>query len=298
MGRRATGRVDERPGKRGTAYVLRFQAYGQRRHVTVGNSADGWTLDKAEEQLQNVLADVRRGIWTPDPPPAPAPDPPADDPSFHAFASRWLADRAHELSENTLADYRWQLTHHLLPFFAGHRLSQITIAEVDNYRTAKLQEHRLSPASINKTITRLGQILEVAVEYELISRNTARGKRRRVKERRAERAHLDRAEQIVALLDAARELEAEARSDRKLARPVILATLIYAGLRIGEALALRWRDVDLAAGRLRVQSSKTDAGVRYVDLLPVLREELATYKAGLTDPSPSAYVFPTKTGRA
>jgi hypothetical protein len=39
----------------------------------------------------------------------------------------------------------------------------------------------LSPTSINKTITRLAQILEVAVEYELIDRNPAKGKRRRVK---------------------------------------------------------------------------------------------------------------------
>src|SRR6185503_19888701 len=40
-----------------------------------------------------------------------------------------------------------------------------------------------------------------------------------------------------------------------------------AGLRISEALDLRWRDIDLAAGRLSVRESKTDAGVRDVDLV-------------------------------
>jgi integrase len=44
---------------------------------------------------------------------------------------------------------------------------------------------------------------------------------------------------------------------------------MFSGLRIGECIALRWRDVDLAHGRLLVGDSKTDAGVRYVDLLPV-----------------------------
>ena len=39
----------------------------------------------------------------------------------------------------------------------------------------------LSATSINKTITRLAQILKVAVEYALIDRNPAKGKRRRVR---------------------------------------------------------------------------------------------------------------------
>jgi integrase len=49
-------------------------------------------------------------------------------------------------------------------------------------------------------------------------------------------------------------------------RYAIRATLTFAGLRIGELLALRWADVDLAAGRLRLARSKTDAGLREVAL--------------------------------
>jgi hypothetical protein len=86
-----------------------------------------------------------------------------------------------------------------------HRLSEITVAEVDRYRQAKVAEERLSPVSINKTLTRLGQILEVAVERELIPRNPANvgGKRRRLKAPKPARKYLDRAEQVRALLDAA-----------------------------------------------------------------------------------------------
>jgi hypothetical protein len=36
-----------------------------------------------------------------------------------------------EWRESTVLDYEWQLSDHLLPFFKNHRLSQITIAEVD-----------------------------------------------------------------------------------------------------------------------------------------------------------------------
>ena len=60
MPRAATGGVLERRRKGGTTFVLRFRAYGQRQFVTVGCSADGWTRARAELELQNVLADVRR----------------------------------------------------------------------------------------------------------------------------------------------------------------------------------------------------------------------------------------------
>lgn len=122
------------------------------------------------------------------------------------------------------------------------------------------------------------------------------GKRRRLKTTKPARVYLDRAEQIAALLDAAGELDREARSNGRIARRALLATLTFAGLRISELLDLEWRDVDLAAGRLRVRRSKTEAGSRYVDLLPVLRDELSAHKAGIADPAPNAYVFPSAAG--
>ena len=75
----------------------------------------------------------------------------------------------------------------------------------------------------------------------------------------------------------------------------MLATMLFAGLRIGELCELRWRDVNLAAGRLTVGRAKTDAGVREVTLLPTLRDELAALKAG-TDAPAEALVFATRNG--
>ena len=45
--------------------------------------------------------------------------------------------------------------------------------------------------------------------------------------------------------------------------------------RISEMLNMRVRDLDLAASRLRVRESKTDAGGRWIDLHPVLRDPSA-----------------------
>ena len=151
-----TGQVLPPKGKQ-RSWAIRFRAYGKRRYMTLGRSDEGWDRRRAERELRYVLADVERGIWRPaDPDPV---SEAAPDPSFHGFASEWFEGLAHEgLRETTLADYGWQLSSHLLPFFASHRLSEITIEQVDSYRREKVRQGRLSPTSINKTITRLGQM--------------------------------------------------------------------------------------------------------------------------------------------
>jgi integrase len=331
MGRPATGQVLLDTRGESPRFAMRFRAYGKRHYLSLGSEADGWTHAKAALELQNILADVRRGSWS-----APHPEPAApveSDPRFHDFASQWFEASKGEWRAKTVLDYQWQLSHHLLPFFKDHRLSEITVAEVDRYRQRKVAEARaiqaaaaegkplkerytdrhghertrtrrpLSATSINKTITRLTQILEVAVEYALIESNPARGRRRRLKAGKPAQVWLDRAEQIEALLNAAGELDKRAAltggHDHKGApayRRALLATLVLAGLRIGEATALRWRDVDLAASRISIRSSKTDAGIRHVELLPALHDELADHKARASDASPDQLVFLTTAG--
>ena len=295
MARTPRGQIIERKTKRGgRSYAVRFQTGGTRHFITLGNAADGWTRPKAEQELQNILADLRRGIWK-----APVPEvvPDSDtDPSFWSFASEWFEGHRANWAENTIKDYRWQVCDHLLPFFAHHRLSQITVAEVDRYSHTKLREGNLGPESINKTLTRLGQILEVAVEYSLIERNPVRIGKRKLKVSRYERGYLDNADHIIAVLDAARELDRRARSDRKGGRGPMIAVLMFTGMRIGEACALRWRDVDLAGGRLRVPGTKTDAAVRWVRMMPILRDELAAHKAKSGTPEPDDLVLTTARG--
>ena len=137
MPRRATGQVMKRTRTDSTVYALRFNANGQRLYVTLGSSRDGWNQAKAQDQLEHELACVEAGTWTPpEPESAPAVE---SDPTFHDFASEWFDSYRAELRPTTQLDYEWQLSDHLLPFFKGHRLSQITIAEVDRYRAAEGQ---------------------------------------------------------------------------------------------------------------------------------------------------------------
>jgi integrase len=256
------------PTERAPSWALRFRAYGQRRFKTLGRPEDGWDRERAEAELRHVLADVERGIWTAQT--NAQPQEPTEVPSFHEFASDWLAARRPELRPRTVADYEWALSHHLLPFFAPMRLDEIGIADVDRYKAAQAARGRLAAAQVNKTLKRLAQVLEVAVDYGYLPRNPAasKGGRRRLKEPKPRRSWVE-PEQLLALLEAAPSGH----------RPV-LATLAGGGLRVGEACALEWRDVNLATGTLIVRDAKTDAGTdRQVDLPLGLADELRTWKA-------------------
>jgi integrase len=264
MPRKATGQVIEPGG--GRSWAIRFRAYGKRRYVALGTAAEGWSRERAEAELRHVLADVERGIWRPYEP-AQAPRT-AEAPTFHEFASDWLENREPGLRPKTVKSYRWLLSGHLLPHFAQLHLDQIGAEDVDRYKAAKLRKGALGPNQINKSIGLLAMILDAAGDYGHVdpARNPARGRRRRVKRTTPSRPTIE-PEQLPSLLDAAREL-----------RP-ILATMAGAGLRNGEVCALDWPDFDAPSGTLSVAASKTDAGVRQVDLPEALRAELAGHNA-------------------
>jgi integrase len=188
---------------------------------------------------------------------------------------------------------------------AGHRPSAITPAVVEAYKTGKLRERRqlqaaleawlkadpaargarpprpLGNEAINRTLKVLAMVLDDAVDFGYIESNPARG-RKRLKAERPRRTWLE-IDELQALLAAAG------------AHRALLATMALAGLRVSEACSLRWANIDLARGKLSVTGSKTDSGIRTVDLVPLLRDELLGLKAS-RNPAPTDLVFPTMVG--
>jgi integrase len=280
VARKATGQVVEREGKKGRVFGLRFRACGKRRYVTTTATSRA----EAETELSNVLADVRRGIWR-EPVETIVSNEPVEEPTFHELSSEWVAARTHEVDDRTVEHWRWALSCHLLAHFKDYRPSQISVAQIESYKTAKLTEDEpLSNNSINKTLKVLAQVLDYAQDLGYLqSDNPARGRKRRLKASKPSRIWLE-ADEVRDLLKAAGEHRA------------LLATLTLAGLRVGTLCALRWRSVDLARGTLRVEEDKTDAGRRTVDLSPDLLDELKMHRAKAATIDQDALVFPTGRG--
>lgn len=321
MASRSEGQVLERRWKSGQGYALRFHAYGERRYLSLGLTSDGWTRKRAEEELQNVLADARRGLWIPPERSRAEPEPEqpqanAEVPSFGAFAKELVDSRAGQIGDAHLRYLNWCLSH-LMPYFADWVVGEIDTRAVDDYRAHKvaeaeplraaiergrpLRDHRgnlrrpLGASSINKTIEALQWILSFAVEYGYLTKNPAEGKRRRLLQPQRRPIHLDNAEQIEVLLEASVALDRETRRSSK-DRLAVNATLTLAGLRAHELCNLTWQDTDLVNGRIQVASSKTQAGIREVSIGFLLRDILAAYKDRSMSIGSDGLVFPTGHG--
>ncbi len=322
MSARKEGGVLVRERKLGRIYALRFGAYGERQYVTLGQEHEGWTPDKADEELQNVLADVRRGLWVPPSKKKPRGkgkgDQPAQVPTFRPFATGLTKAREGQVSEETTKHEKWALGH-LVPFFGDWALNEIEAEGVDEYRAFKVKESEarawaiergklkrndhgqilrpLSAGSINRTIDYLQWALSIAIEYKRfgITENAAEGKRRRLREKRPAPVYIDSAAQVEALLQAAAELDRDPYYELA-EREVILATFLFAGPRAHELGNLLWRDVDLAGARIFIGRSKTEAGLREIKIAPILRDILAAYRALAYRGDPDGLVFPTLTG--
>jgi integrase len=322
---RQEGEVVIREWKSGRGFALRFWAYGERRYLTLGFEGEGdppLDFDRAGEELQNILADVRRGIWVPPPKrkrkkktKAAAAKEEAN-PLFGPFATGLVKKRKGQVSENQTSYREWGLGH-LIPYFGDDHLAEIDAEAIDGFTAHKVEESEmlaqaidhgrplrhengqvrkpLGPSSINKTVDILQWVLGIAVEYKKIGENAAAGKNRRLIEPELRPVHLDTAEQIEGLLVAGAQLDREP-TYHCTEREAILATLVFAGPRVSELCRLLWRDVDLANGRIFIGRAKTPAGLREIRLLPILRDVLAAHKARAFRSGPDDLVFPTGTG--
>jgi integrase len=120
-------------------------------------------------------------------------------------------------------------------------LKEITRVKVAEFVATRSQE--VAPASVHKEIATLKHALRMAIEWELIHNNTAdRVKLPRLPEGRTR--YLSPTE-LRSVLDAAPDW---------MRPPIALAA--FTGMRRGELLKLRWRDVDLDARRAFLHETK------------------------------------------
>lgn len=167
--------------------------------------------------------------------------------TFTDYAREWVRTYTGRtrrgIGESTKADYADALDHYAIPFFGRARLAAIEPRDVKRF-TLQLEERGLASASVAKNAAPVRALFATAVEEGLIRSNPAAGLRiaRSSDEDHDERARALTAEQVDALLDAA---PAESR--------LFLRFLFETGVRIGEAIEARFRDVDFGERWLTVE---------------------------------------------
>ncbi len=214
-----------------------------------------------------------------------------------------IADARRRYSQRTVDMYRQRLHAHVLDRLGSRRFDELAVEEV-RLLVERLTRRGLAPSSVSSCVNILSGLLRYALKRKVVAHNVVRD--------------LDRDDRPgAARLTEPRYLTA-AELDRLFAemtdtfRPVAMACA-YTGLRVSEALGLRWRDVDLDADTLdvtgqlgnageRLATTKTQASAATVRVLPALRRELKAHRSrqaarNMALVGPDALVFTTTSGK-
>jgi site-specific recombinase XerD len=221
----------------------------------------------------------------------PAPETtPATFPELDAFLAALCA---REASIHTVAAYRRDLTGFAL-WFADHvgascTLATITPTDVRDYRASLRDQQHRAPATINRKLAALRSFFQWTITTGRRTDNPVTSVKDVREEPRRPRwfpkRDLDR------LL---RELEAAAKPSTRVRDRALVLTLRHTGLRVGELVSLRVRDVSLSErkGSLRVLGK--GAKERTIPLNQTVRTALADYltvRRARSDTAPYSELF-------
>ena len=238
-------------GKRGTVWRIKFaDADGVQVMQTLGPEREGWTQKRANEELQNRLADVRR-IKLRKP----------TKTTFNEYADSWFAEgeKRRRWRPRTVIQYR-SISKRLKREFGPMPIATIRPRHVSAYIAKQTADYESS--TVGRDVDLLHDILKSAKREELITTNPVEG---------AERPKLGRRQwRILSATEINRVLNAFTDEQAK----TIFMTLVMTAIRRGELQGLRWRDVDLVENVLRVADSKTEEGIRAIAISPALAEAL------------------------
>jgi integrase len=259
-----------------------------RRHLAAETFPD---KKQAAEWLRNAGADISRGTWV---------DPAGGTVTFGEFVEHWLATRlvkGRPLSPATVQGYRGLLRRNILPRFERTPLRSISPEMVARWHADVIRDAGLDQAA--KSYRVLRAVFTTAVRNDRIAKNPCR----------IEGAGIERTTERP-LVDTGTVLDLADTITPRLRALVIVAG--FAGLRVGEMLALTRADVDLVHRQVRVWASaqelvgvgrvvgdpKSSAGRRDVHLPTVAVEALDRHLAVYVAAEPGSWVFTGARGAA
>ena len=224
------------------------------------------------------------------------------------YLEAWQAGLAGQVRQSTALSYRTHVRVHIAPALGQARLQELTAGQVKGFY-ADLLAKGLAPNTVRRVAATLHRALRDAVDEGYLLHNPA-----------------DKARPPSAAADAPRDMQVwtpaelraflgHVRGERHYALWRLLA---MTGMRRGEALGLRWGDIDMAARRVSVSRTlvtvgyevsegrpKTARGRRVIDLdeatVDALREQAARqlddHKACRELWTDTGYVFTREDGQ-
>jgi len=287
----------------------RAHGTGSAIEVSPGKSRIFYTVDGkrrslycATDEVETKLMELQLAVKQQKPLPVPR------DRRVGAYALAWIEDQRANLRGGTWAGYDSNVRNHIVPSLGKMRLADVRADDVR--RLHKESKARgLAPRSVRYVHTVLSLILAQAEADELIDKNYAKLKKAKPPSAPKKKIRPWTEKEALHFLD-------EVQGD---VHEALYITTLGLALRRGEALGLRWSDIDFPnrtatiAGQLQRRRArysqegdrlhwaepKTDASIAIIDLPEFVVEALAAHRDRekvLRHYSEDGYVFTSSTG--
>jgi integrase len=253
-------------GKRGITYHIIYFVNGKRKKETIGG-------DKklAEVVLHKRLTEIAEGKYL---------DVKREEKiKFEDFADHYLEVYCKPNHKSFKSDINNIKA--LKRFFAGKYLYEITSEDVEKFKAERIKEGKkgITPATVNRSLAWLKSMFNRAIEWKKVKDNPV-CKVKLFKENNQRLRYLEK-EEITKLLDNCFEH----------LRPIVIVAL-HTGMRKGEILNLKWRDVDFKRDIIYLYNTKNGER-REVPMNDLVKKTLITVRKHPNSP----YIFCNKKGK-
>lgn len=263
------------------------------RRVTIG-SVGKIEADKAREEAKSIILQAELGQ-----------DRAAEkaklraEMTFDKVCDLYLKEGCESKKASTIATDKGRIERHIKPLLGRKRIGEITRTDVEKFmrdvasgKTAIDEKTKARGRAIveggkgtaTRTVGLLGGIMSFAVSRQLRADNPVRGVKRYADKK---------GETFLSSSELGRVGSALAGAEANGANPsaiAIIRLLAFTGARKSEIAGLKWSEVDIERGYLRLGDSKT--GAKVIPIGAPACEVLASHAAAEN----SAYVFPAASG--
>ncbi len=248
--------------KRGKDYYLYICYKGRRTAKKVGRDRD--LAELLARKVEYLIACDKLGL-----------DIFEKKPTFREYARAWLDLIEHDpnRTSNTRQRYEELLKKYVLPSFGGTPVTSITKKHVRAFFLRLMRKY--SPGTVELIRTVVAGPLNLAVEDEVIQANPCYGLTLKLKKKTSPTYDVYDVREVALFLEASKRYGVTYYA--------LFSVLFKCGLRLGEALALKWEDVDFNSGFIMVRGSfrrgklsKTTKTKKFrrVDMPPSVKEAL------------------------
>ena len=238
-------------------YVVQTRAHGKSRRIALGRHGV-ISADQARRKAALAIARIKAGED-----PDPAPPAPKTGPTVADLAERYLKEHVSvRCKPRTAEAYRWLVRKFVLP-----ELGKMEVEAVEREHIAALHyRHRDTPYQANRILEVVRKMFNLAEAWGLRKdgANPCRFVQKYKEHKRERFLTEDEFQRLGRVLN-----EVEAEGSETLSAVAAIRLLMLTGCRLNEVQTLRWENVDLEAGELRLPDSKT--GARMVPLSDAAR---------------------------